>query len=84
MIENLTGKPHLKIVSTSQGYIHKYEYLKRENMNCNDNIYFKQKCLRKNLIPSHAMLKNTKCFPSIQIYTIGYKIVYILLMIMHF
>jgi len=35
--------PHLKTVNTSEGYIHKYEHLKRKLYNCNANIYFKQK-----------------------------------------
>jgi hypothetical protein len=35
--------PHMKIIYTSQGYIHKYEDLKRKIYNCNANIYFNQK-----------------------------------------
>jgi hypothetical protein len=40
--------PRLKTISTSQGYIHKYEDLKRKMYNCNANIHFNQKCLRYN------------------------------------
>jgi hypothetical protein len=35
--------PHLKIKSTSQRHIHKYEDLKRKTYNYNANIYFNQK-----------------------------------------
>jgi len=38
---------HLKIIITIQGHIHKHENLKRKIYNCNANIYFNQKCLRK-------------------------------------
>jgi len=37
---------HLKITNTSQGYIHKYEQLKRKICNCNANIYFYQNILQ--------------------------------------
>jgi len=33
---------NLKIINASQGYIHKYENLKRKLFNCNANIYFNQ------------------------------------------
>jgi hypothetical protein len=46
IIQNTTGMPNLKITSTSQVHIHKYEDLKRKTYNCNVNIYFNQKCLR--------------------------------------
>jgi len=42
---NTMGMSHLKIINTGQGYIHKYENLKRKLYNCNVNIYFNQKCL---------------------------------------
>ena len=45
---------HLKIMNTSQGYIHKYENLKRKLYNCNANIYFNQKILKKHFIPNYA------------------------------
>ena len=51
------GMPHLKIISTSQGHIHKYEDLKRKIHSCNANIYFNQKCLRTNIIPNFAKIK---------------------------
>ena len=35
---NTMGMSHLKIIKTSQGYIHKYENLKRKLCNCNANI----------------------------------------------
>ena len=37
---------HLKIINTSQGYIHKYENLKRKLYSCNVNIYFNQQMLK--------------------------------------
>ena len=37
------GDASPKIISTSQGYIHKYEKLKRKVYDCNSNIYFNQK-----------------------------------------
>jgi hypothetical protein len=42
-------------LSTSQGYIPKYENLKRKLYNHNANIYFNQKYLRKHLIPNCAI-----------------------------
>jgi len=38
------GMSQLKIMNTSEGYIHKYENLKRQLYNCNANIYFNQSC----------------------------------------
>ena len=42
---NTTRMFHLKIINTIQGYIHKYENLKRKLYNCNSEIYFNKKCL---------------------------------------
>jgi hypothetical protein len=40
----------LKIINTSQGYIHKYGNLKRKQCNYNSNSYFNQTCLKEHLI----------------------------------
>ena len=56
-----------KIISTSQGHIHKYENLKKKIYNCNANIYFNPKSLVNHIIPNYD--KNSKDFPSFQIYT---------------
>jgi len=39
---------HLKSINPSQGYIHKYENLKRKLYNCNANINFNQHVLARN------------------------------------
>jgi hypothetical protein len=33
--------PHLKIINTIQGHIHRYEKLKRKLFNCNADTYFR-------------------------------------------
>jgi len=38
---------HLQIKNPSQGYIHKYENLKRKLYNRDANIYFNQTCVKK-------------------------------------
>ena len=58
------GMHHLKIISTRQGYIHKYENLKRKLYSCNANIYFNQKYLWKNLITNSAMIKIPNISPT--------------------
>jgi len=54
----------------SQGYIQKYEDLKRKLYNCNANICCNQKCLPHNLMPNYARIKipNT-CTPPASRYT---------------
>ena len=69
IIEYTTRMSHLKIVSTDQGHIQKYEDLKRKICNCNVIIYFNRKCLRKNIIPNFCQYKNTKYFLILEIYT---------------
>ena len=59
-----TGILHMEITSTSQGYIHKYENLKRKTYNCNANIYFNQKYLRKNLILNYETIKILNISPA--------------------
>ena len=39
--------PHMKIISSRNGHIHKYGDLKRKIYYCNVNIYFNLKCIRK-------------------------------------
>ena len=47
MFSTIDRMPHLKILSASQGYIHKYEDLERKIYNFNANIYFIQKVFEK-------------------------------------
>ena len=54
----------MKIISTSQGHSHRYEDLNRQIYNCNVNIYFNQKCIRKNIIPNFDMIKIPKVSPA--------------------
>ena len=58
IIENSAGMRQLKIMSTSQGHVHKYDDLKSTIYNCNANIYFNKKRLRKNIIPNFAKKKH--------------------------
>ena len=60
---------HLQITKTSLGHTHNYGNLKRNLYNCNANMYFNKKCLRKKFNPSVCNNRYTKYFPSIQIYT---------------
>jgi len=59
----------MKIISTSQGHIHRNEDLNRQIYNCNVNIYFNQKCIRKNIIPNFDMIKIPNVSPSPKIHT---------------
>jgi hypothetical protein len=54
----------LKIINGSQGYIQKYEDLKRKLYNCNANIYFNLKCLRNDLMPNYARIKIPSTSPT--------------------
>jgi len=54
----------LKIINASQGYIQKYEDLKRKLYNCNANIYLNLKCLRNNLMPNYARIKTPSTSPT--------------------
>jgi len=55
---------HLKIVNTSQVYIHKYGNLQRKIDNCNTNIHFNQKCLTKHLIENYATISIPNTSPA--------------------
>jgi hypothetical protein len=55
--DNTTGMTHLKIDSTSQGFIRKYKDLKRRLYNCNATIYFNKQCLKRQVTPKYANIK---------------------------
>jgi hypothetical protein len=51
LIKLIKISPHVKTVNASRAHIHRYQNVKRKLYNCNANIFFKQKCLRNNIIP---------------------------------
>jgi len=61
-------------MSTSQGHLHKYEDLKGKIYNCNANVYFNKKYLRKNIIPNFAKIKIPNTSPASQ-FTQGNEVV---------
>ena len=51
---------YLSKKQTGRAHIHKYQNINRKLYNCNENIYFNQKCLRNCITTGMSSLKNLK------------------------